>query len=259
MTFISILPEWLCLIVTLIFVLLSQEVGYRFGTRRRLRPGDNPVEAAGTMAGTAIGLLAFMLAFTFNGAASNHHARKDLVIEEANAVRTAYLQSMALPAPYRAGVRDLLREYLDIRVNALQFNKVELQKALKRTATIQGELWSVALALQQKASDAPMVGPFTDSLQKIFDLHVQRFETALQSHIHPIIWIVLYMLTFFAMAMIGYRIGLAGPRSAFVAISMAMAFSAILLLIVTLDRPIGMIKISQKPLADVLTTLSADK
>jgi hypothetical protein len=258
MTFISNVPEWVYLIVTLIYVLLSQEVGYRFGTRRRLKPGDNPVEAAGTMAGTAIGLLAFMLAFTFNGAASNHHARKDLVIEEANTIRTAYLQSMALPDPYRARVHDLLQEYLDIRVNAMKFNEAELQKALKRTTAIQSDLWSVALTLQQKEPNAPMVGPFTDSLQKIFNLHVQRFEAALQTHIPALIWIALYLLTFFAMAMIGYRIGLAGPRSTFIAVSMAMAFSAILLLIITLDRPVGLIKISQKPLVDVLATLHAD-
>lgn len=259
MTFFSGLPEWVWLIATLIYVLLSQEVGYRFGTRRRLKPGDNPVEAAGTMAGTAIGLLAFMLAFTFNGAASNHHARKDMVIEEANAIRTAYLQSMALPSPYRVQVRDLLREYLDIRVNVVHLNEAAIPRVIKRTEAIQGELWTIALALQQKAPDAPMVGPFTDSLKEIFNLHVKRFEAAFLSHIHPIIWIILYLLTFFAMAMIGYRIGLAGPHSTFIAVSMALSFSAVLLLIVTLDRPKGLIEVNQKPLVDVLTTLRADR
>jgi len=104
------LPEGVSFAVTVLFVLLSYEIGYKFGTRRRLRPGENPDSAAGALSGTTLGLLAFMLAFSFNGASSHHDLRKKLLIDEANAIRTAYQQSAALPESYRAGVSSLLEE-----------------------------------------------------------------------------------------------------------------------------------------------------
>ena len=249
--------EWVCFAVTLVFVLFSHEVGFRFGTRRRLKPGENPEASAGTLSGTTIGLLAFMLAFTFNGAATNHHARKDLIIDEANAVRAAYQRAMALPAPYRAEINGLLREYVDIRVKAPGLRPAERKLALGRSMAIQGELWALALVLQQKQPDVPMVGPFMESLREVFDLHVRRVEAAFQSRIPSIIWTVLYLLTFITMAMVGYRIGLTGIRSTFTELSMALAFSAVLLVIAALDRPDGIMRVSQKPLADLLVMFRA--
>ena len=257
MTLFFRLPEWACFMATLIFVQLSHEVGFRVGTIRRLRPGENPETAAGTISGVMIGLLAFMLAFTFNGASNNHDLRKDLVIVEANAVRTAYMRSMEMPEPYRAKVRDLLREYVDIRLKVRGLRRSDLKMALNRILAIQDELWSVALALQKKEPNTPMIGLFTESLNEIFDLHVKRFNAIFQSRISPIIWIVLYLLTFITMAMMGYRIGLSGLRSTFMEATLALAFSSVLLLIIALDRPNGMMRIDPRSLVDVLGMLRA--
>jgi hypothetical protein len=60
------LPEWVCFIATIFTLQLSHEAWFRIGTRRRLRPGENPETAAGAVSGITIGFLAFMLAFTFN-------------------------------------------------------------------------------------------------------------------------------------------------------------------------------------------------
>jgi hypothetical protein len=249
------LPEGVSFAVTVLFVLLSYEIGYKFGTRRRLRPGENPDSAAGALSGTTLGLLAFMLAFSFNGASSHHDLRKKLLIDEANAIRTAYQQSAALPESYRAGVSSLLEEYLDIRVNVMNSNPEELKKAFARTKAIQNELWSIAVRLQQKEADAPMAGKFTESLSKIFDLHVHRVEAAFHSRIPGIIWAVLFSLTFITMSMMGYRIGLSGARSVFVEIATALAFSSVLVLIIALDQPASMLRINSAPLADVLSMI----
>ncbi len=231
MTIFYKLPEWACFIATLIFVQLSHEVGFRVGTIRRLKPGENPETAAGTISGIMIGLLAFMLAFTFNGASSNHDIRKDLIIAEANAVRTTYQLSMDMPESYRAKVRDLLREYVDIRLNVRGLRMVDLKKALDRTMAIQGELWSVALTLQQKEPNTPMIDLFTKSLNEVFDLHTKRFIAIFQCRLSMVVWIVLYLLTFITMAMMGYRIGLSGLRSTFMETTLALAFSSVLILI----------------------------
>jgi len=59
------------------------------------------------MVGATMALLAFMLAFTFNGAAGRHDARKGLVIEEANAIDKTWLRAGFLAEPYRADIRGL--------------------------------------------------------------------------------------------------------------------------------------------------------
>jgi hypothetical protein len=251
------LPEWACFIATLIFVQLSHEIGFRIGTRRRLRPGENPETAAGTISGIMIGLLVFLLAFTFNGASNNYDLRKDLIMEEANAVRTAYQRSMQMPDPYRAEVRALLREYVDIRLKVRHLRRADLKPAINRMLTIQHDLWSIALELQKKEPNTPMLGLFTESLNEVFDLHVKRFSAIIQGRISPVIWVVLYLLTFITMAMMGYRIGLHGIRSTFMEVSLALAFSSVLSLIIALDNPSGMMSINPRHLADVLKMLAS--
>jgi hypothetical protein len=261
MGFIATLPEWVYLILTLMFVLVSYEVGFKFGLKRKLKPGENPDAAAGALSGTTLGLLAFILAFTFNGASADFSVRKDLLIQEANAIRSAYQQSLVLPDPYRDKTRELLREYTDIRVNASKtFGSENIKQSLDRTMAIQAEMWSTALNFQQKnASDRSIADPLKDALVKIADLHVERFHAVFQSRINIVIWGVLFLLTFLTMSMMGYRVGLTGVRSAFVEVFTALAFSSVLILIISLDRPNGMLKINQAPMIEVLHMLSVGK
>lgn len=140
-------------------------------------------------------------------------------------------------------------------MNVMNSNPEELKKAFARTKAIQNELWSIAVRLQQKEADAPMAGKFTESLSKIFDLHVHRVEAAFHSRIPGIIWAVLFSLTFITMSMMGYRIGLSGARSVFVEIATALAFSSVLVLIIALDQPASMLRINSAPLADVLSMI----
>ncbi len=250
-----LVPEWVCLILTLVFVYLSYELGFRIGTRRRLKPGENPETAAGVISGITVGLLAFILAFTFNGAATNHDLRKDLLIEEANTVRTAYQRSMQIPDPYRAEVHDLLQEYLDIRLKMRGLRMAELKPLMERAKGIQAELWSAALEVQKKEPNTPMIELFTESLNQLFDAGVKRICAVAMGRISSIIWVVLYLLTFITMAMVGYRIGLKGVRSTFMEVSLTLAFSLVLIVIVALDRPNGVMRIDQRPMANVLNML----
>lgn len=84
------------------------------------------------MVGATMGLLAFMLAFTFNGAAGRHSARKALVIQEANAIYATWLRAGFMPEPSRVDIRGLLRDYVDVRVKAAA-GQVELAEAVRRS------------------------------------------------------------------------------------------------------------------------------
>lgn len=114
------LPLWMLLLATIVVVLLSVEAGYRLGGYRRRHSEQEKEALVGAMVAATIGLLAFMLAFTFGFAASRFEARRQVVVDEANAVGTTFLRAGLLPDQRAARIRKLLREYVDVRLEAIE-------------------------------------------------------------------------------------------------------------------------------------------
>jgi hypothetical protein len=111
---IDALPLWALFIVILLVVLLSVEFGYRLGKYRRARHEQEKEAPLGTMVGATLGLLAFILAFTFGLAAARFDARRQALLDEANAIGTTYLRAGMLPERGEE-VRRLLRDYVGTR------------------------------------------------------------------------------------------------------------------------------------------------
>jgi len=76
--------------------MLAIEGGYRLGKWRHVHAADEKDDPVGAMVGSVLGLLAIMLAFTFHLAATRFDARRHAVLEEANAIGTAYLRARLL-------------------------------------------------------------------------------------------------------------------------------------------------------------------
>ena len=91
------LPLWGLFLVILLLVLLSVEGGYRLGKYRRSRSEQEKEAPVGAMVGATLGLLAFMLAFTFGLAAARFDTRRQVLLDEANAIGTTYLRAGMLP------------------------------------------------------------------------------------------------------------------------------------------------------------------
>ena len=93
------LPMWAIYIVTVLVILLSAEAGYRVGNWRS-RSGSREKEAPiGGLVGATLGLLAFLLAFTFSGAATRFDARRQMVLQEANALGKLICGPTCCPSP----------------------------------------------------------------------------------------------------------------------------------------------------------------
>jgi len=203
------------------------------------------------MVAATLGLLAFMLAFTFGMAGARFDARKQLVLDEANAIGTAYLRAQLLPPPHSTEIQALLREYVDIRV-AGATQKEKLAVALARSQELHRLLWSQAVTLSQKSSNPMVVGLFIQSLNEVIDLHSKRITAGLRNRIPAIIWIVLYLLAIMAMIAMGYHSGLASPSRSIVVLILTMAFSAVIYLTIDLDNPReGLLHVSQQAMFDL--------
>src|SRR6187399_2567395 len=138
-TALDVLPLWALFPVIVVLVLTAIEGGYRLGAYRQSLSGREKDAPVGSMVGATLGLLAFMLAFTFGMAASRFDTRKQLVLEEANAIGTTYLRAAMLPEK-RDEIRALLRSYVDARLSA--FQPGQAGEAILESEDIQGKLWS---------------------------------------------------------------------------------------------------------------------
>ena len=101
------LPLWAFFIVTVLLALLCVEGGFRFGKHhRKAAPNDNEA-AVGSMVGSTLSLLAFLLTFTFGIAAARFDDRRTLVLEEANAIGTTFSRADLLEEPFRDTIKNL--------------------------------------------------------------------------------------------------------------------------------------------------------
>ncbi len=204
-----------------------------------------------------MGLLAFMLAFTFNGAAGRHDARKGLVIDEANAVDKTWLRAGFLAEPYRTDIRGLLKDYVEVRVKAVA-GQVGLEEAARESEDLHGKMWKLAEEVGKKDPASITGGLFIQALNEVIDLHLKRLTVSVRNRVPAPIWATLFLLMIFAMVMMGTQIGLSGVRHFGMELALAVSFSVVLFVIADLDRPQeGLIDISQQAMEELQTTLNA--
>jgi len=194
-------------------MLLLLETGRRIGIRRAAQDPEGAQRGIGAVEGAIFGLLGLLVAFTFSGAASRFDGRRQLIIEEANDIGTAWLRLDLLPASSAASLRDLFRQYLDSRIESyrklpdIPAFRVELARSIK----LQGEIWTAAVAACRESGSqpAPML-LLLPALNQMIDITTTRTET---TKIHPpaIIFGMLAMLSLAASLLAGY--GMAGGKT----------------------------------------------
>jgi hypothetical protein len=242
------LPLWGVFVAILIVVLLSVECGYRLGRYRRNRHEQEKETPVGTMVGATLGLLAFILAFTFGLAAARFDTRRQVLMDEANAIGTTYLRAGMLPEQ-REEIRTLLRNYVDTRLEAVRSGNIA--EGMRQSENIQNDVWTHAIAVGEKNPNSIVVGLFVQSLNDMIDLHAKRVQASLRSRIPGAIWIGLFAVAALSLATMGYHAGMVGTRRSLAILAVALTFSVVIELIADLDRPQeGVLKVSQHALLD---------
>ncbi|MBC8000600.1 MAG: hypothetical protein IAF58_21810, partial [Leptolyngbya sp.] len=112
-------PLWVFFIAVVLTALACTEGGYRLGDWRRKKLKHESDAPLATVVASTLGLLAFMLGFTFNVALSRFDERRIAVLDDANDIGTTYLRADFLEQPQREQIKKLLREYVQVRVNGI--------------------------------------------------------------------------------------------------------------------------------------------
>lgn len=246
MPLIGSMPLWVSGVFSMCLVFGFLGGGYLIGRRHGQRDTSREAGPVGAAAAACLGLLAFLIGFTFNMAASRLDARKVLVLEESNAIGTAWLRAdlvgeAAVPA------RRLLEEYVEVRLAAE--GRVAIDDLLERSTALHAQLWRIAAANADRSMGARL---FTESINQVIDLHTQRLVFGLQYRIPAQIWVSMGLVTAMSMSSLGYLFGLAGTFRYPVSVALAVAFGAMILLIGDMDRPNeGYVRVDLQPLRDL--------
>jgi hypothetical protein len=244
------LPLWGLLLAAAALLWLALEIGYRSGRWRHVQTPGEKEQPVGAMVASILGLLALVLAFTFSLAASRFDARRQTLLSEANAIGTTYLRSRLLPEPQRSEIARLLREYVDVRIRAIEDGKLE--ESLARSEQLHELLWAQTSGVAEKDPASILTGVFIQSLNDLIDLHAERVQVGLRSRIPLVIWAGLVGLAMLSMAAVGYLSGICATSRSLAMPGLVLAFAIVLALISDLDRPReGLLQVSQQAMQDV--------
>ena len=241
---------------TVLIVLLGIETGFRIGLRRRAQLDGAKEAPIGGAVGALLGLLAFLLAFTFGIAASRFDARRHLLLDEVNAIGTTYLRAGMLLEPQRSELRRLIKEYVDQRASLAEHPE-ELTAVILRSEELQGRMWNTATIAAQADPHSEVAALVIVSLNEAIDLHTKRVVYGMQYRVPFVIWIVLGSVAVLAMLAMGYQFGLTGTRNLLISTVLGISFSLVILLIADLDRGAeGNLHVNQQPLIELQQKLS---
>jgi hypothetical protein len=247
-------PMLVVFLVSVAVILGACEIGRRLGIRAAGRGGDN----IATLEAAMLGLLALLIGFTFAWALSRFEARRDAVLNEANAIGTTALRARLLPEPHRAETLKLLREYVKIRLDITQrpVSQAELAAAIQRSDALQEALWQQAKAVAAKDNAMVPTGLFIQTLNDMIDNQAKRLA-AFRNRVPNIVLLALLGLAAITCGFAGYASGLEARRTRLPVHVTGLLVSVVILLIFDLDRPsTGFIDVSQQPMIDTAASLA---
>ncbi|MGE3805115.1 MAG: DUF4239 domain-containing protein [Gemmataceae bacterium] len=198
---ISLVGCLLLMVLMVVFALL----GHRAGRRRILHSDESAGTGTGVVDAAVLSLLGLLIAFTFSNAYARFEKRRSLIVQEVNAIGTAYLRVDLLPEKEQPALRKLLREYTESRVRLWQLFP-DQEAALAEFAhgeELQQKAWDTAIAASRYSQYEQARMLLLPALNEMIDLSSTRL-TAIVSHPPPIIFLLLAVLSLAAAWMNGF-------------------------------------------------------
>lgn len=235
------LPLLLVFAISVVSQVLFIEIGFRMGTLNRGKPNKAQMAQVRAIMGASLGLLAFMLAFTFNTTQQHFEERGKAYMLEVSAIDSAYRGADLIMEDEREPAKSLLAEFAGLRIqtskSARQHDMDTVIEMIRESEHMHDRLWALAERSMENAGDGEDTGIFAQSILAMIDAHDYRLQTAFFNRVSPIIWYTLFGMALLSMAVMGYQAGLTGTRSSFATWTLAITFAFVMTLITDLDRP----------------------
>lgn len=232
------------------------DLGRRVAVRYQIEQAPLRKEQMGTIRDGFFILVSLLLGFTLTLAASRFAERRSLLVEEAISIGTTYLRASTLPQPYRDHSKQLLREYVDTRleldsvgVNASRFNE-----AVSRAKRLQEDLWLDAVTVAQNDRTA-VTAVYINSLNETIDLHEKRVA-AFENRVPQPIWLLIISVSLIAVFTRGATLT---TRFWLTLVLLPITIAIVVSLIDDLDSPSrGLIRLDQRALQRLKADMSTE-
>ncbi len=196
------------IVVAMFFaILLLVRVGRRMGQRVISRHGASGLANVSSLEAAVFALLGLLIAFTFSGALTRMDVRRAQVVDEANAIGTAFLRIDLLPPSAQPRLRETFKDYVDSRIATYRklANIDAAQQELARSQKLQTEIWAQAVVATRMPDSRPetefLVIP---ALNQMFDITTTRV-VATQLHPPMIVYAMVVGLALASALLAGYQ------------------------------------------------------
>jgi hypothetical protein len=244
-------------------MVLCLEIGFRIGLRRSEKFPDEGNEGTGAIEAAVFALFGLILAFSFSGGMGRLDDRRAQIVQETNAIGTAYLRIDLLPEADRPALRDLFRKYVDSRIAVFGDNSTfeGVMAEFDRGAAIQNEIWTKAVAsVQSDNTMLPTRALVIPALNDMIDITTTR-KMAMFTHLPDLILWLLIAISLITALLAGYAMSKRrkGVRSWFHTMMYALVVSLTMYVVLDLEYPrAGLIKLDDidRALIELRATMS---
>ena len=245
---------------TLTAMLIAAGAGHLLRVwQHKRRPREDPesppsVAQEGYLLGSALGLLGLLLAFTFGMVLNRYESRRELVIDEANAIGTAYLRSQLLDEPHRSRLSNLLIEYTANRIRLASADSGRTGYLAKNDELLT-EMWAAVSAARDSATAHGLTTALLMTFNEVIDLDAKRkLAWELRIPIEVLVLLMVYLVI--TAAVVGHQVD--GPRGRRAALLLFVLIALSLAVITDLNRPMtGHERESQKAMLAALQSMRA--
>jgi len=222
-------------------MILFIELGYWVGQLPSSRKNKAQLSQVRAIMGASLGLVAFMLAFSFSMAQSHFETRVQAYFLEISAIDSAYRSADLLDGIGTPHAKEILFNFANLRIKTAEavgdgdFRQVV--EMIRESEHMHDQLWALADSSMQHSGGRGDSGMFSQSILSMINAHDARLQATLFNRISPIIWVTLYVMALMGMLIMGYQAGLVGSRSKLATWTLAVTFSVVMALVTDLDRP----------------------
>jgi hypothetical protein len=249
-----LVPLWAVTILFAGLLLIIMAIGARL---RRFVSVDPASVGSGQLIFGAFSVLSLMVGFTFSLALNRHDQRRDLLLEESNAIRALHRTLVHVEEPGRSEISAALSAYAKGRLAFVESNLLIQEDMAAPRAAEREQLNQVVAAVVPVSETGVNQAQVLAAATRILDAGT-RMDAVTMAHVPPRVILMLVLLSTGCALVIGISIADKLPALWLPATLWSLLLSLALFTIVDLDAPHwGSIRLDSGPLLTAVQVTSA--
>jgi hypothetical protein len=226
--------------------------GRQLGLRYRQEQGAESMAGLPSVEGAVFALIGLLVAFTVSGALHRFDERRQLVIQEANAVSTAYDRLDLFEGEVAKNLQKKLKEYVRARIefyraphdfSLWEGAEIWSREDQNKIYVLKTDIWNATIAVCPQTNFHPACPLVVSALGNVFDIARLRVGAA-EKHPPQILYVMLFGLGLGGSLLAGFGMAAAKARSWIHMVTFAATLTATLYVITDIEFPrLGLIRI----------------